>query len=324
MPTPHQVHDPAEEELRPIVLESLHVPWYRSLLSSIRDAAASRLLPPVEVSSAPLPVRSIWGAYDHRGEGLLYSSFTHLVLVVLALGFSSGIATRSLSSHSIDLRVPVDLSASLVWLRASGTGGGGGGKDLALQSSRGNVPRFETAPLVAPAVVEKNADPKLPVPPALLGPADFRPPVIDAAVLGNPLGVAGPPSDGPGSDGGLGGGKGTSVGSGEGPGFGSRHGSGVDGVYHVGGGVSAPVLRFKVEPEYSEDARKARMQGTVVLRIEVWPDGKAHNIHVVRSLGLGLDNQALRAVRQWVFQPGTRDGIPVRVEANVEVSFRLL
>ena len=66
------------------------------------------------------------------------------------------------------------------------------------------------------------------------------------------------------------------------------------------------------------------MQGTVVLRIEVWPDGKAHNIHVVRSLGLGLDNQALRAVRQWVFQPGTRDGIPVRVEANVEVSFRLL
>ena len=324
MSVPHQVHDPVEEELRPIVLESLHVPWYRSLLSSIRDAATSRFLPPLEVSSAPLPVRSIWGAYDHRGEGLLYSSFTHLVLVVVALGFSSGIATRSLSSHSIDLRAPVDLSESLVWLRASGMRGGGGGKDSALQSSRGNVPRFETAPLVAPAVVEKNADPKLPVSPALSGSPDFRPPVIDAAVLGNPFGAAGPPSDGTGSDGGIGEGDGPSIG----PGSGARLGPGSGGIrggpYRVGGSVSAPVLQFRVEPEYSEEARKARMQGTVVLRIEVWPDGKAHNIQVVQSLGLGLDNQALRAVRQWVFQPGTRDGIPVRVEANVEVNFRLL
>ena len=325
MSVPHQVHDPVEEELRPIVLESLHVPWYRSLLSSIRDAATSRFLPPLEVSSAPLPVRSIWGAYDHRGEGLLYSSFTHLVLVVVALGFSSGIATRSLSSHSIDLRAPVDLSESLVWLRASGMRGGGGGKDSALAVQPGQRATDLKLPrLSLQRSLRRMLIPKLPVSPALSGSPDFRPPVIDAAVLGNPFGAAGPPSDGTGSDGGIGEGDGPSIG----PGSGARLGPGSGGIrggpYRVGGSVSAPVLQFRVEPEYSEEARKARMQGTVVLRIEVWPDGKAHNIQVVQSLGLGLDNQALRAVRQWVFQPGTRDGIPVRVEANVEVNFRLL
>jgi TonB family protein len=92
----------------------------------------------------------------------------------------------------------------------------------------------------------------------------------------------------------------------------------------VGGGVNAPTLVSKVEPQYSEEARAAKLSGTVVLYIEVGTDGRAHNPHVVRSLGLGLDQKAIDAVSQWQFNPGMRNGVPVTVQANVEVNFRLL
>ncbi len=91
----------------------------------------------------------------------------------------------------------------------------------------------------------------------------------------------------------------------------------------VGNGVSAPRLLNKVEPTYSEEAREAKVQGTAVLEIEVWPDGKAHNIRVVRSLGSGLDEEAVKAVEQWGFEPGLKDGEPVRVAATVEMNFRM-
>jgi TonB family protein len=96
------------------------------------------------------------------------------------------------------------------------------------------------------------------------------------------------------------------------------------GVYRVGGGVTAPVLLHKVEPEYSEEARRARYEGTVLLYVEVDPDGNAINIRVQRALGLGLDEKAIEAVRQWKFRPGAKDGRPVNVAANIEVNFRLL
>jgi protein TonB len=92
----------------------------------------------------------------------------------------------------------------------------------------------------------------------------------------------------------------------------------------VGGGVSAPVLVSKVEPEYSEEARKAKYQGTVLLYIEVDPSGRAENVRVLRSLGLGLDEKAMEAVKKWKFKPGYKNGQPVTVVATIEVNFRLL
>jgi TonB family protein len=96
------------------------------------------------------------------------------------------------------------------------------------------------------------------------------------------------------------------------------------GAYRVGGGVSAPVLVFKSEPAYTEEARAAKYQGTVTLYVEVGTDGEAHNIRVIRSLGLGLDERAIEAVSAWHFKPGTKDGVPVTVAASIEVNFRLL
>jgi TonB family protein len=97
-----------------------------------------------------------------------------------------------------------------------------------------------------------------------------------------------------------------------------------DAAVRVGNGVSAPVVLYKVDPEYSEEARKAALAGTVVLQLVVDSSGHARDFRVVRSLGLGLDEKAIEAVNKWKFRPGYRDGQPVAVEATIEVNFRLL
>lgn len=96
------------------------------------------------------------------------------------------------------------------------------------------------------------------------------------------------------------------------------------GVYRIGGGVAAPSVLQKVEPEYSEEARIAKWQGTVVVSVEIGADGLAHNPQIVRSLGLGLDEKAVDALSQWSFSPGLKDGQPVAVAAAIEVNFKLL
>jgi TonB family protein len=143
--------------------------------------------------------------------------------------------------------------------------------------------------------------------------------------MGDPMSkVLGPPSNGTGSGGGIGSGEGGGVGSGSGPGVGPGYGGGIGGgAYRVGGGVSAPRVLFSPDPEYSEEARKAKYQGTVVLWVVVGPDGRPRDIRVQRTLGLGLDEKAVEAVRQWKFDPARKNGQPVAVQINVEVNFRL-
>ena len=94
--------------------------------------------------------------------------------------------------------------------------------------------------------------------------------------------------------------------------------------FRVGPGVTPPTLAYKVEPEYSEEARAAKYQGTVVVAVTVGADGTAQNMQVTRGLGLGLDEKALQAISQWKFKPGTKDGQPAPVMATIEVNFRLL
>jgi TonB family protein len=93
---------------------------------------------------------------------------------------------------------------------------------------------------------------------------------------------------------------------------------------HRGRGVTPPQLVYKVEPEFSEEARKAKYQGVVVLSIEVDSSGNVRNVHVRRSLGLGLDEKAIEAVSHWRFRPAILDGKPVTTEATVQVNFQLL
>ena len=126
----------------------------------------------------------------------------------------------------------------------------------------------------------------------------------------------------------TGGGPGSSGVPGTGIGGGGTRGGPGSGnigtVYKGGDGITLPVLLHQVDPEYSEEARKTKYSGSVLLRIDVDATGQARNIRVVRSVGLGLDEKAAEAVARWIFRPGTKDGKPVAVEALVEVSFRLL
>jgi len=96
------------------------------------------------------------------------------------------------------------------------------------------------------------------------------------------------------------------------------------GVYRVGRDVTAPQILERNEPSYTEEARAARIQGTVLLNVVVQPDGTAGQIKVLRSLDVGLDQKAVEAVSTWKFKPGTKDGQPVPVQATIEVNFRLL
>jgi TonB family protein len=95
-------------------------------------------------------------------------------------------------------------------------------------------------------------------------------------------------------------------------------------VFKIGSGVTAPQVLAKTDPEYTEEARVAKYSGTVVLYLEITPEGVAQNIRVVKTLGLGLDDKAVEAISKWHFKPGTKDGEPVTVMANIEVNFRLL
>jgi TonB family protein len=94
-------------------------------------------------------------------------------------------------------------------------------------------------------------------------------------------------------------------------------------VHRVGNGVTPPSLVSKVEPEYTDEARIAKYQGTVVLYAEISPEGAAHNLRIMRGLGLGLDEKAIDAINQWKFKPGIKDGTPVTVAATIEVNYRL-
>jgi TonB family protein len=222
----------------------------------------------------------------------------------------------------------VDISPYLPLLPASSKkagGGGGGGDRSPTPASKGAIPHFAKVQMAPPMAVIPNTHAQLQVTPTLLGPPELKLPQMSANMpWGDPNGVLGPPSNGPGFGGGIGSGEGTGIGSGKGGGLGPGEGGGVGGgVYQVGGGVSAPIPIYKPEPAYSEEARKAKYQGTVVLWIIVDVSGMVTDCRVVKPLGLGLDEKAVETVRTWKFKPAMRNGSPVPVRVMVEVSFRL-
>jgi len=95
-------------------------------------------------------------------------------------------------------------------------------------------------------------------------------------------------------------------------------------IYHAGkNGTTAPKVLHKVDPDYTKEAKDAKIEGTVVLTVVIHPDGRAHNVHVERSLDPGLDKKAVEAVERWEFEPGRKDGKAVAVAATIEINFRL-
>ncbi|MGE5326588.1 MAG: energy transducer TonB [Deltaproteobacteria bacterium] len=202
-------------------------------------------------------------------------------------------------------------------------GGGGSGTRTLTLPSKGAIPPFSNNPIV-PALVK--ASQALPVPPALLGDPNLQLPEMKLNMnWGDPTGVPGDLSGGPGSGGSFGNGDGTGIGPGKGPGYQHGEDGGYGGkTFQPGrGGVSEPVPIFKPEPPYTEEARKTKLQGVVDLMIVVDPDGNVAFARLLKPLGMGLDESALQTVKTWRFKPALRNGSPVPVRVMVQVSFRL-
>jgi len=269
-----------------------------------------------------LPTLFTAGTDSHRTRNsFALSVAAHAV--VLALLLTSGVWMRKhpelvkLSSSQVtEISTYIPPVAS-----AEAHGGGGGGDHSKLAASEGALPKASLEQITPPMIV-RNESPKLTAVPTVVLTPNLTLPQL--APLGDPKAHLGAPSNGTGIGGGMGSGKGDGIGSGRGPGVGTGEGGGFGGgVFKVGGGVSAPRPIYDPDPDYSEEARKAHWQGAVVLSIVVGPDGKVHDARVARSLGLGLDEKALDAVRKWKFEPARKDGKPVAVQVNVEVYFHL-
>ncbi len=269
----------------------------------------------------------IWGDYEMQPASWVNSLLVHaLGLTALLLPF---VISRMVQPAKASTKYDVtDISPYLADLQASAKkmgGGGGGGDRSPTPASKGAVPKFAKTQLAPPMANLPNLMAKMQVQPNLLGPPDLKLPQMQAnQPWGDPQGVLGPASNGPGFGGGIGTGSGGGIGSGHGAGLGPGDEAGVGGgVYSPGGGVSGPIAIYKPEPMYSEEARKAKYQGTVVLWIVVGADGNVSNVRVVKPLGLGLDEKAVETVRTWKFKPCMRMGNPVPCNVSVEVGFHL-
>jgi len=255
----------------------------------------------------------------------LLSVGIHLALLALALiPWTPGFPRPKVRETAIMLFTPNTTLFKPLMLPTHQQGGGGGGKRQLTPASRGDLPRGADKQLAPPdPEPPKNPDPTLIVEATIVAPQlTLRP--LNLLNVGDPNGVVAPPSSGFGDGGGIGNGKGRGVGNGEGPGAIDGSGGGCcEGTFQVGGGVSAPVVIRRIEPEYSEEARKARYQGTVMLQALVRKDGTVDVLNLVRSLGFGLDQNAIDALKQWRFRPAMMNGKPVDVRINVEVSFNL-
>jgi protein TonB len=324
-----QVNDPVQTPLEgPYPLDhlltpaGLDTPWFRTIFSSIKEAINPPKLPPLVLTSKPVPVESMWGWYHgNETKAGVTSFFIHVGIVALILFIGSLKPVQQAIKEHVVLFAP-DLKPYMAEKKDQSHGGGGGGTRSPLDASKGKLPKVAPRQFTPPRV-DPPENPKLPMMPTIVAPPDV--PNIQANNYGDPLSRMGVPSNGTGLGGGIGSGSGGGVGSGKGPGVGPGSGGGFGGgAYKIGGGVSPPAVLHKVEPEYSEEARKAKWQGTVVLQLVVDANGHPQDLKVMRALGLGLDQKAIEAVEKWTFKPGMKDGKPVPVIATIEVNFRLL
>jgi TonB family protein len=307
--------------------EILDDPLYKRLFRSLDEFFFPRKLPPLVLTSKPVPVRDIWGFYNYKGRGAFGSTVIHLAgLAVIVSGalFARKVVDKIQPKQTVELIAPDSIPTLQPSKTLAGGGGGGGDRDK-LQASKGRLPRQSMEQFTPPTVIVRNEHPLLPKEATVIIPPEVHLIQPNMPNLGDPLShIPAPPSNGVGSGAGIGSGSGGGVGVGSGPGFGEGRGGGTGGgVFRVGGGVSAPKQLFAPDPEYSEEARKAKYQGVCVLWLIVGPDGKPRDIRVARTLGLGLDEKAIEAVKTWRFEPAMKDGKPVAVQINVEVTFRL-
>jgi protein TonB len=243
------------------------------------------------------------------GAAMLHAAVLALLFVQIRAMHDRIMAPASMEGEVILSAPPPPLAAS------DPPAGGGGGHASAAPVSRGTPP--PTAPVqVVPLDAARVQDARLAEEPAIVAQAIQQMAASPMPELGMPNAAAVGASPGDGRGAGIGAGDG----SGAGPGFGSNFG-GL--VRRIGGSVSAPVVLFAPQAEFSEEARKAKVSGNVLVDFQVDEQGHPTHVRVLRGIGLGLDEKAVESVRQYRFKPAMENGKPVVVEMQVEVNFQI-
>lgn len=301
-------------------------PIWTGLYESVRDLFFPPKLPPLELTSTPIPVPDRMAV---KTNPWAVGTATAVNGAILALVLFMG--ARAVIQHLNPpmISTPIDVGEFKVQAPkaavAAGGGGGGGSHDL-IDPIKGKLPKIDKAPQ-APPMVPILEKPKLAVNSAIAVQQDIKLP--DNPALLN-IGVHNSAnvtlsSNGQGTGGGMGTGSGGGLGSGNGNGYGPGSGGNTGGgVFRVGGQISAPVPLMTPEAEFSDEARRAKYQGEVMITLIVDAQGNPINPRVVRPLGMGLDEKALEAVRKYKFKPALKDGrTPVPVMITIAVNFRL-
>jgi periplasmic protein TonB len=282
---------------------------FSSLLESVRDVFFPKKLPPLVLESTPIPVVDRM-AVKRDPTATIISTVINASIMAVILWYAAHKVVETITKKnlvvSLDVPPPPKAPPKLQ------TMGGGGGQKGPTPVSKGSIP--------PPSPVQLNP------PKARVEDAKLTPPVtvdMDMKMADNHMPNFGMPNS-PNIGSSLGNGNGSGIGSGNGNGVGPGSGGNMGGgVRRIGGGVSPPVVLFAPEPEFSEEARKAKVAGNVLVYLQVDSTGHPTHVRVLRGIGLGLDEKAMEAVRQYKFKPAMENGKPVTVEMNVEVNFQI-
>ncbi len=299
-------------------------PIWSTLWESIQDVFFPRKLPPLVLTSTPIAVPDRM-AVKPNPWAIGISTTVNLTILLVVLFFVGKKIIDTVNKPAM-IATNIDVGDFNAAKAAQKNGGGGGGGDHSIiNASKGKLPKIEKNPVVPP-MVQTFDKPKIAMPAAIDVQKDIKlPDNPNLPDIGMKSGVNIVLSNGTGSGGGMGSGGGGGLGSGNGIGYGPGSGwNSGGGLAQVGGRVSAPVPLFQPEAEFSDEARRAKYQGVCLVGLIVDAQGNPQNVHIVRALGMGLDEKAMEAVRKYKFKPAMRDGkTPVPVYVNVEVNFRL-
>jgi protein TonB len=283
---------------------------FESLWSGVRDLLFPRKLPPLTLESRPIAVVDRM-EFASNSPSTAYAVGFH-ALAIFLIGFVVNAQIRDVTA--VRDNVTALLNPPRVAPKTDQIGGGGG-QQGPTPATKGSLPKLAEEQIVPPKA-PPLLEPRIKIDPAI----EVQDEVKMASNLPQ-IGVPNSPIVGMS----MGDNLGSGIGSGDGPGLGPGSGGNVGGGLHrVGGGVHAPQVLFQPEPEFSEEARRAKFSGNVEVYLWVDEHGNPSHVRVVRGIGMGLDEKAVEAVRQYRFKPAMENGKPVTVEMYIDVVFQIL
>lgn len=287
---------------------------FASLISSFRDVFFPEKLPPLVLESKPIAVPDRMATKRSpvsTGVAVVIHAVAILLIALLIARKVQLAAPRTVTLTQLTAPPPppppIEMKKDIM--------GGGGGQKGPTPVTQGHLPKLAQQQIVPPKAPPTIA-PKLAVEPTVVVQKDLKLADNKMPDLGMPNSSLKGFS--------LGNGSGTGLGSGNGSGIGPGSGGNIGGgVMHIGGSVRPPVLVSQVEPEFSEEARKAKFSGNVEVYLIVDENGNPTHVRVVRDVGMGLGEKAVEAVRQYKFKPALQNGRPVKVDMYIEVNFQI-